>query len=433
MSDSTLYISGVWERSQSHTCWFLVENDPCLVNAASSQCRAPRSQAIQLESSRSIVRCTIPTEIRALHFYRLALEVTFMSGNVTTLRCFSHEHSHTSAADASKLPLVPQTISANATLDALSPLCECIEDIYPCSVRVTSSTTLWCKTSSSCPAALKLGPALASGQPSAHVIPCDGSVPGIPSLSCAATCLGLGCTLDNECVCAAGYSGAACATPICVPACKAEQGVCGAPNTCTCLEGYRGLDCSQPMCQLNCSEQGVCFNPDDCRCFQGFEGDFCEAQSVHRTTSNTRTQVLVAILVSSLIVAVVVIFLLWRIKRARPIMVMQPPPDGAELGPIVSRMTSLERRWFCWLRTSTQTEEFFENASQDAINTHLGLLPTYRESNESQSEDMSMRDPTPGDDNEAPPSYDRLQASQMQAMEGSRTSPYRLTHLILLL
>uniref|UniRef100_K3X6C8 EGF-like domain-containing protein n=1 Tax=Globisporangium ultimum (strain ATCC 200006 / CBS 805.95 / DAOM BR144) TaxID=431595 RepID=K3X6C8_GLOUD len=73
------------------------------------------------------------------------------------------------------------------------------------------------------------------------------------------------CVAPDVCVCATGWTGFDCTTPICAQRCL-HNGNCTLPNRCTCERGWTGDDCSIPMCAQECHNGGKCVAPDTCAC-----------------------------------------------------------------------------------------------------------------------------------------------------------------------
>lgn len=73
------------------------------------------------------------------------------------------------------------------------------------------------------------------------------------------------CIAPDTCVCAPGWTGFDCTTPVCAQPCL-HNGNCTLPNRCTCEIGWTGPDCSIPMCAQECRNGGVCVAPDTCKC-----------------------------------------------------------------------------------------------------------------------------------------------------------------------
>jgi MYXO-CTERM domain-containing protein len=80
------------------------------------------------------------------------------------------------------------------------------------------------------------------------------------------------------CTCSEGYSGSACATPVCSPECA--HGTCTAPNTCVCDEGWDGSVCDAPICG-----DGILTGSEQCEKSGGVFADCCNVLSCQYKTS----------------------------------------------------------------------------------------------------------------------------------------------------
>ena len=75
------------------------------------------------------------------------------------------------------------------------------------------------------------------------------------------------CVGPNQCICAKGWVGSDCTTPLCSVPCQ-HNGNCTFPDTCTCERGWEGPDCTIPICAQDCMNGGTCVAPDTCKCAQ---------------------------------------------------------------------------------------------------------------------------------------------------------------------
>ena len=105
--------------------------------------------------------------------------------------------------------------------------------------------------------------------------------------------------------CQFGYSGAACTTPVCSPAC-ASTGTCVRPNLCQCSAGYDGLTCADcksgyyrsnggACVQCPACDQGYCLDGNSgsgqCQCNNGWTGALCNtcAAGYYKSSPTTCT------------------------------------------------------------------------------------------------------------------------------------------------
>ncbi|MCB9734179.1 MAG: hypothetical protein H6745_16400 [Deltaproteobacteria bacterium] len=81
-------------------------------------------------------------------------------------------------------------------------------------------------------------------------------------------------------LCAEGYTGAACDTPVCEQSCE-NGGACAAPDTCGCTAGWTGTTCEEPVCAPSCQNGGTCAAPGECDCTgTGYAGAQCQTVDV---------------------------------------------------------------------------------------------------------------------------------------------------------
>ena len=89
---------------------------------------------------------------------------------------------------------------------------------------------------------------------------------------CSNGCVQGACNAPNTCTCNAGWSGTNCSSAICSPSCV--NGLCTTPNTCTCSAGWQHALCDKPVCSLPCVN-GLCLAPNVCACTVGWSGPSC--------------------------------------------------------------------------------------------------------------------------------------------------------------
>ncbi|XP_047115729.1 protein kinase C-binding protein NELL2-like [Schistocerca piceifrons] len=82
------------------------------------------------------------------------------------------------------------------------------------------------------------------------------------------------CGPDGSCVCADGWTGRGCATPVCEPACQ-HGGTCIKPRTCHCPPATSGDHCQHFWCRDACLNGGQCVGPDQCECPHNSSGPTC--------------------------------------------------------------------------------------------------------------------------------------------------------------
>ena len=96
----------------------------------------------------------------------------------------------------------------------------------------------------------------------------------------------VGITRYFGCTCYPGYTGNACAIPICPGNCN-YNGRCTAPNTCTCFRGKMGANCTT---DCGCGGHGTCNNDTTCLCDSGYifntTSKRCEYQCLGQASAN---------------------------------------------------------------------------------------------------------------------------------------------------
>ncbi|EDQ87143.1 uncharacterized protein MONBRDRAFT_10240 [Monosiga brevicollis MX1] len=372
-------------------CWYHRKDltyDPCISTSSElASCLSARVDALLLSDvtvSSPTLECNVPLDILANRDdYTLAVQVLYGRGDLITLQCFSHQHQRLSLWTATHGRSLA-TIGVNVDNATTTSTCACTS---LCHLRIRGKNGLWCQGESTCtsaqPVAIRDTVDLDT---TALAIPCAQQLPGLPYRACATSCSGGRCEADGTCTCVSGWQDTNCDEPICSQGCAARYGTCVAPNVCNCSSNYTGPACTIPMCSHNCSGNGVCASPGVCRCFEGYTGSSCATASPSDSTSGSvtmGTRIAFALLVSALVVCLVVVGLLWRIKKARPHLIVQQPPEGVELGPLVTRVRTVRRSFLGLSNTTRTTEDFYENLSQDAANTAAGLLPSYQDATSS--------------------------------------------------
>ena len=81
--------------------------------------------------------------------------------------------------------------------------------------------------------------------------------------------------MPNLCVCAKGFEGPACLSPVCRPPCR-YGGNCIGPGKCRCPHGFTGPRCEKKSCLVTCLNGGRCRGPYICQCMLGYSGQRCE-------------------------------------------------------------------------------------------------------------------------------------------------------------
>jgi hypothetical protein len=194
----------------------------------------------------------------------------------------------------------------------------------------------------------------------------------------------MGCLTNGTCACPPGYEGINCTEPVCnSPACAAETGLCTAPNLCTCDTGFAGPACDTPLCTDECNRNGVCTSPDECVCLDGFTGDSCAEKGAGGGGGGGgggASGALVLALGGVVALFVCLLLLVVRAKMTKPIIIMQDAPEGAELGPLVTRTIVTKRRAWGIVQVTEKTQDYYINASLDANSRRAGLLPSYDQS-----------------------------------------------------
>ena len=88
--------------------------------------------------------------------------------------------------------------------------------------------------------------------------------PGLlPDYRCAPACAHGACSGHGLCTCDAGWTGAACDTPVCATPCGPNR-ACTAPDTCTCTPDWSGPACDVPVCDPACLSGYACTAPNTC-------------------------------------------------------------------------------------------------------------------------------------------------------------------------
>eukprot|EP00730_Choanoeca_flexa_P019235 TRINITY_DN9390_c0_g1_i1.p1 TRINITY_DN9390_c0_g1~~TRINITY_DN9390_c0_g1_i1.p1 ORF type:complete len:801 (+),score=48.32 TRINITY_DN9390_c0_g1_i1:260-2662(+) len=411
--DTVIIVAEIFNASAVR-CWFTRRSsnyDPCVVEGSrTASCRSPRANGVLTENGR--IHCSLPQIVQQEPTsYMVSLEALYARGLTTTLACFSHQHSNPRLwTSVQGLPIPSAGVPSSGL--PVSSACSCQG---ACDLRVARTSVLWCLTSTSCPAALMIS----LDNQSTLAIPCDGDLPGLSKSSCAVQCKGVACELDGSCSCAPGWIGTTCMQAVCNPACS-EHGRCVLPNVCECDGGYTGYSCSEPVCNNKCTDNGACIAPETCRCYHGYDGEACTPvveSKIDRTSGHTIAIVGLSLLV---VAAATTAYLFWRIKKVPPTLIVQPAPEGAALGPIVSRARTTQRTVLGCTRVTQTIEDFFQNESQDLNNRVAGLLPSYRESQDLQHAIVLSSDESETDETVDVSDQDSRAGSRPPSLETSR-------------
>lgn len=102
------------------------------------------------------------------------------------------------------------------------------------------------------------------------------SVPTVVTMgkACTPPCLNDGLCVKGSCSCTPRWTGPACATKACIPACSATGGTCD-DGVCKCSALFKGPTCSESICPSGCSGHGKCMATGKCECDAGFRGEKC--------------------------------------------------------------------------------------------------------------------------------------------------------------
>lgn len=376
---------------QSSSCWFYDPTRPggqhsCLqFGASATACGAITASFVYVNETALV--CRYPRDLPAGgRGVRVAVQTTFVSGSVISATCFSHQHTaHTVAAPGAYAVLPAAALPSQLGSPPPDALHGCACDVAQgCTPLVPGSRDLWCVVAGTraCPPALPF----ASGTGAAR--PCLSEVPGLESSPCLPGCQGRACSTLDACVCDDGYTGGTCTRAVCEKGCVAETGACVAPDVCDCVDGWTGISCNRPVCEGDCGggDVGTCVRPGQCVChLSGTNGATCaDAEEVAAPPSRGDRDVIIVLSCLCCVLLLGVCFVA-SLKKGGSSVTLQSAPEGAELGPLVSRVVTTSRAFLWCAHTTEREEDVFRNNSEDYHARRRGLLPSYRESQSSSS------------------------------------------------